>query len=405
MNKSVKLSNVLIIVIVAVTFTAVFMLNLQFALGTKTVINTSELSFLTHSDKDEELFLNDKKMLQLIAYIRNNYYMDTDDVNFKTGIYKGIFESLGDPYSVYMDTEEFEKFNETSDGSFGGIGIVVEPGKDNLITIVSPIEDTPGEAAGLKSGDKVVRVDGEDVYAETMDEAIKKMKGEPGSDVVLTIYRQGENLFDVNITRDMIVVKAVKSRVIVSAKNLGYIRITSFDSKVYNEFVSQYKTLKEQNIDGLILDLRNNPGGHLDQCVKLADYVLGKQLIVYTKNRLGEEKRYTSNAAKIDLPIAVLVNSGSASASEILTGAIKDSRSGTIIGTRTFGKGLVQNIWALSDGSGLKLTTSQYFTPNGDYIHGIGIAPDIIIEQSKNYVQGDDSTDEQLKKAIEVLTK
>lgn len=347
-----------------------------------------------------------EKSREFIEYIRQNYYLDTTDVDFESGIYSGIFESLDDPYSVYMTEEEFTSFNESSEGSYGGIGIQIEPGKDNLITIVSPFEDTPGERAGLISGDKIVKVNGNDVYADALDEAVKQMKGEPGTDVTLTIYREGEDMFDVVITREQIVLKSVKSRVITAdQQTIGYVRITGFDSKVYSEFVSHYKELKSQNVNSLIIDLRNNPGGSLQQCVQLADFILGEQLIVYTKNKTGTTEEYKSDSNKIELPIAVLVNGGSASASEILTGAIKDSKSGTVIGTTTFGKGLVQSVIPLPQGDGIKLTTAQYFTPNGTYIHGVGIEPDIVLEQSEDYVVGEDDTDVQLQKAIEVLTQ
>ncbi len=347
-----------------------------------------------------------KKAEKLIDFIEKNYYKDTSDINFDTGIYKGIFRSLGDPYSIYMDADEFRSFNESSDGSYGGIGIQIEPGKDNLITVVSAFEDTPGERAGLINGDKIIKVNGQEVYAEGMDEAIKMMKGEPGTDVTITILRPDEDVFDVTITRAKIVLKSVKSHIIDEAgQNIGYIKINSFDNKVYKEFVDHFEKLEQAGIKSLIIDLRNNPGGSLDQCVKLADYILGEQLIVYTENRAGTRNDYKSDARKIDIPYVVLVNGGSASASEILTGAIKDTNSGVIIGETTFGKGLVQSVLPLAGDDGFKITTAQYYTPNGSYIHEKGIEPNIVIEQSEDYDVDDESTDVQLQKAIEVLSK
>ncbi len=346
---------------------------------------------------------NVDKVLELQNFIEKNYYLDTKDVDFAAGVYKGLFESLDDPYSVYMTKDEFKRFNESSTGTYGGIGVVVEAAKDNFITVVSPIEDTPGERAGLKTGDKIIAVNGEEVYADGMSDAVKIMKGKPGTDVVITIYREGEDKFDVTITREMIVIKSVKSRMLDN--DIAYIRITSFDQKVFSEFKTHYEKLLADGMKSLIIDLRNNPGGDLAQCVKLSDYILGKQMIVYTENNAGEKREFKSDEDKISVPFAILVNGGSASASEILTGAVKDSNSGTVIGTTTFGKGLVQSVYPLPDGGGVKLTTAQYFTPNGTYIHGEGIEPNIIVELSKEYKVDDDSTDNQLQEAIKVLSK
>jgi carboxyl-terminal processing protease len=278
----------------------------------------------------------------------------------------------------------------------------VTAGKGDFITIVSPIEDTPGEAAGLKSGDKIIEANGIEVFSETMDEAIDIMKGEPNTDVTLKIKR-GQEIFDVSITRELIVLKSVKSRVV---EDFGVLRITMFDNKVSDEFDENMEKLLDENIEGLIIDLRNNPGGSLSEVVEIADKILGEQLIVYTETRDGRHEEYSSGPSKIDLPITVLVNEGSASASEILTGAIQDSDSGTVIGTTTFGKGLVQSVMPLNDGTGFKLTTSQYFTPSGRYIHDVGIEPDISIELPESYYELEDPTDDddiQLQRAIEVL--
>ena len=301
-----------------------------------------------------------------------------------------------------MNKNQFEDFNEQSTGTYGGIGIIVTAGKGDFITIVSPIEDTPGEAAGLKSGDKIIEANGVEVFSETMDEAIDIMKGEPNTEVTLKIKR-GQEIFDVSITRELIVLKSVKSRVV---DNYGVLRITMFDNKVSDEFDENLSKLLSRDIEGLIIDLRNNPGGSLSEVIKIADKLLGEQLIVYTETKNGTKQEYTSDASKVDLPITVLVNEGSASASEILTGAIQDSKAGTIIGTTTFGKGLVQSVMPLNDGTGFKLTTAQYFTPNGRYIHDVGIEPDISIELPESYYELEDANDEddiQLQKAIEVL--
>lgn len=344
------------------------------------------------------------KVIELQKQIDNKFYLETEEVDYETGVIQGLFSSLDDPYSVYFTKAEFDSFMEQSSGTYGGIGVYVSPGDDGLITVVSPIEDTPGERAGLVSGDKIVKVNDVDVFGDKIDEAVSIMKGEPGTDVVLTIMRDQRDFFDVTITREQIVIKSVKSRVIND--DIGYLRITAFDEKSAQEFSDHLNTLRNQNVEGLIIDLRNNPGGSLDQVVKIADEILGKQVIVYTKDRQGRERYERSDAAKVELPITVLVNGGSASASEILTGAIKDSDSGTIIGTTTFGKGLVQEVIQLMDGSAFKITISQYFTPNGNYINDIGIEPDITIELPEELqyeADIEDDQDVQLQKAIEVL--
>ncbi len=405
MPKMIKRSTAVVAVVISIVITMIvslilhniiegFVVELIDPLGASSEVTTE-------SEAEDKVY---RKAEKLIKFIERNYYKDTADVDFDSGIYKGIFKSLEDPYSIYMDEEEFRAFNESSDGSYGGIGIQIEPGKDNLITVVTAFEDTPGERAGLINGDKIIKVNGEEVYADTMDQAIKKMKGEPDTEVTLTILRDQSDIFDVDIRRAIIVLKAVKSHMIErDGRKIGYLKINSFDNKVYDEFVEHYRELEAAGMQELVLDLRNNPGGSLDQCVKIADFMLGEQLIVYTKDRDGTRNDYKSDAAKIDVPYVVLVNSGSASASEILTGAIKDSNAGTIIGTTTFGKGLVQSVLPLTENDGIKITTAQYFTPNGSYIHETGIEPNIVIEQSEDYDDQDESTDVQLQKAFEVL--
>ncbi len=406
MPNTVKRSTAIGLVVISVVITLIFSTVLHYAIGSFTTDLLDPVGETTDpkNDSEDEQTETYTRAEQLIEFIERNYYKDTADIDFSSGIYKGIFKSLGDPYSIYMDEEEFRSFNETSEGSYGGIGIQIEPGKDNLITIVTAFEDTPGERAGLKNGDKIIKVNGQEVYADGMDAAVKMMKGEPDTDVTITILRPDEDIFDVDITRAIIVLKAVKSHIIDKAgSDIGYIKINSFDNKVYSEFVKHYEDLKARGIQSLIIDLRNNPGGSLDQCVKIADYILGEQLIVYTEDRAGQRNDYKSDAEKIDIPYVVLVNDGSASASEILTGAIKDSNSGTIIGTTTFGKGLVQSVIPWAGDAGIKLTTAQYYTPNGTYIHEKGIEPNIVIEQSADYDPDDENSDVQLQKAIEIL--
>jgi carboxyl-terminal processing protease len=396
MKKSKLIAIIIIVALISsiATFTLSNIFEVKY--DDKVIVSNEKYESLIHLEKKYE------KVERLEDFIGENYYKEVPIETIQEGVLHGLFQSLDDPYSNYMNEKQFGAFNEQSTGTYGGIGIIVTAGKGDFITIVSPIEDTPGEAAGLKSGDKIVEANGTEVFSETMDEAIDIMKGEPNTDVTLKIKR-GQEIFDVSITRELIVLKSVKSRVV---DDYGILRITIFDNKVSDEFDENLKELLSRDIKGLIIDLRNNPGGSLSEVVEIADEILGEQLIVYTQTRDGNKQEYSSDPSQIDLPITVLVNEGSASASEILTGAIQDSNSGTIIGTTTFGKGLVQSVMPLNDGTGFKLTTSQYFTPNGRYIHDVGIEPDISIELPESYFELEDPSDEddvQLQKAIEVL--
>ena len=353
-------------------------------------------------------YMKYRKAIELEKYIKENYLKDVDEEKLMDGQIKGMFESLEDPYSVYMDSDEFKSFTEQTEGVYGGIGIIVTPGEDNLITIVSPIEGTPGERAGLKTGDKIVKVNGIEFTAEEMDEAVKVMKGEPNTSVTITILRTDKDgnkeYIDMDIVREKIRLITVKSNIIDD--NIGYIRITSFDEITYDDFKENLDKLMEKGISGIILDLRNNPGGLLDVCVNIADEFLGEGVIVYTETKNGEREYEYSDKDYVDLPLVVLVNEGSASASEILSGAIKDHERGLLIGNKTFGKGIVQRIRGLNDGSGFKLTVSEYFTPKGINIHGIGIEPDINVDLPEDVQQigvENLSEDTQLQRAIQEI--
>lgn len=322
------------------------------------------------------------KAIGLETYVKDNFLREVDEKQLVEGQLKGLFQALEDPYSVYMTQEEFKDFAEHTKGVYGGIGVIVTPGDDNLITVVAPIEDTPGERAGLKTGDKIIKVEGQEFTADNMDKAVKLMKGKPKTKVSITILRKEKdgknNYIDMDIMREEIRLVTVKSDLI--GENIGYMRITSFDELTYEDFKKDLNSLMDKNISGLILDLRYNPGGLLDVCVDITDEFLDEGVIVYTETRTGERAYENSTKKHTNIPLIVLVNEGSASASEIFAGAIKDRNRGILIGNKTFGKGVVQRIKQLSDGSGFKLTTSEYFTPNGTNIHGIGIEPDIVIE-------------------------
>ncbi|MGO1469627.1 MAG: S41 family peptidase [Tissierella sp.] len=377
-------------------------LSLQF--DSKVVLPKTEYEYLK-STADEF-----SKVQLVEGFIKENYLKDVDEERLIEGQLKGLVASLEDPYSQYLTADEFEDLTQETSGEYGGIGVIVTPGEDNLITVVSPIKDTPGEKAGLKPEDKIIAVDGKEFMAEDMDKAVSVMKGKPRTKVTLTILRRDKDgtseTFDVKITREKIRLVTVNSSVIDD--KIGYINITSFDELTYKDFMKDLKKLENKNVEGLIIDLRNNPGGLLDVTADIADELLGEGTIVYTETREGEKEEYVSKASKIDIPLVVLVNGGSASASEILSGAIKDYDRGELIGTKTFGKGIVQRISPLptKDGSAIKLTVSEYFTPNGTNIHGVGIEPDIVVElpeDIKTIGVENLKEDSQLQKGLEVI--
>ena len=340
--------------------------------------------------------------------IRENYLRDVEEEALLDGQLRGLVQSLEDPYSQYLTVDEFQSLAEQTSGMYGGIGVIVTPGEDNYITVVSPIEDTPGDRAGLKTGDKILAVDGVEYTAENMDAAVKVMKGEPNTNVIITIMRRNNDgsteTKDIEITREIIRLVTVKSHILDD--KIGYIKITSFDEITYDDFKADLSELLRRDVKGLIIDLRNNPGGLLDVCADIADELLGEGVIVYTETKDGEREYLRSDKSQTKLPLVVLINGGSASASEILSGAVRDHNRGELIGTTTFGKGVVQRIRQFDDGSGIKLTISEYFTPNGDNIHGIGIEPDIVVELPED-IEGigveyiDDDT--QLLKAMEII--
>ena len=342
----------------------------QLTFGNKVII--SKGLYETYSKYD--------KLLGLENIIEEDFYQEVSEDDLIDGALKGLFEGL-DPYSQYYTADEFESLKEQTSGSFVGIGVYIGvSSENNKITIISPIEGSPAEQVGIKSGDIVVKVDGESIESKTVDEVIKQIKGKENTKVNLTVEREGKELsFD--ITRQTIVTKSVSNE--VKNNDIGYLRITSFDEHTYDEFKENLSELESKGIKGLVIDLRDNPGGLLDVCVDIADDLIGKGTIVYTKDNSGNEEYYKSDANELDMPIAVLINGGSASASEILTAALVDNGKAIAIGETSFGKGLVQSVKGLKDGTGYKLTTAQYFTPNGDYINGKGITPKIQ-EKDKN---------------------
>lgn len=395
MKKNQKII-MIIILLFAVVMTAWGSVMVQLSIGAKKLVNASDWEELN------KIRLKYKNVEDVERYIRNNYYTSTDDIDFKESQIKGLFTQL-DPYSSFLDAQMYKDLLESSSGEFVGVGIQIRTDEMGYTEIESPMPDTPGERAGLKSGDKIYEIDGTNIIGKNIYEVVKMIKGEPDTTVIFKIFRGNEDL-EFSIVRDVISVSAVESKMLDGG--IGYMQIKSFTEHVAQEFKEHYENLSSKhNPKALVIDLRNNPGGALDQCEMVADYILGEQVIVTTKDGKGNIQEAKSDAKKIEIPYIVLINQGSASASEILAGAIKDTKSAKLVGEKSFGKGLVQSIVPWGKETAIKLTIAQYFTPNGNYIHGTGIEPDIKVELSKDYNRDDMSTDNQLKIAVEELKK
>ncbi len=351
---------------------------------------------------------NEKHIAQKIKtinrYLGENYVDALDEKKLEEGIYKGMLYGVGDPYTTYFTSEEIKKLKETMSGRYAGIGVVVKiDPKDRLITIVNVFEGAPGEKAGILTGDKIIKVDGEDITLKPVETVIQRIKGYPGTSIKLTLLRNAEEV-EMDVMRENISIPTVKHKIIDG--NIGYIQIISFDDITISQFNIALKELQDKKVKSLIIDLRNNPGGVLETVISIADTILPQGMIMYTEEKDGKGDKYTSDSKSLNMPIAVLVNGNSASASEVLAGAIKAHKVGVLIGTKTFGKGVVQKIFHLEDGSALKITISKYFTPDNVCIQGIGIEPDYVVELPKeieNKPSLTEKEDTQLQKAIEVL--
>ena len=341
----------------------------------------------------------------IYALIDNMYFNEIDDEALRDGMLKGMVDALGDPYSVYYTKEEFEEMMESSSGSFEGIGAYLQQDADTMaLEVTRPMDGSPAEAAGILAGDIIVTVDGEDVTQEDINVIVSKIRGEKGTTVVLGIKREGEDdILEISVERDVVYEQSVAGEMIDEDNKIGYIYISSFEDDTANQFRSSLEELQSEGMERLIIDLRDDGGGYVDVCTDICDMILPECNIVSTKDKHGITMNYDSSDTEfIRMPIVVLVNENTASASEIMTGALKDNDYATIVGTKTFGKGIVQDVLDLDDGSGVKITVSEYFTPSGECIHGKGIEPDVEIELDVDqYLE--DGTDNQLEKAKEVI--
>lgn len=340
--------------------------------------------------------------------IQSDYLFPYKKEDLETGIYKGLFWGLKDPYSEYYTAEEYKRLMEDTTGKFAGVGLVITAGEDNLITVVSPIANTPAAKAGLKAGDKIVEVDGQAYAGKELQEATEHMRGKPKTSVELTVQRviNGKTQTShVKLVREMIEVDTVIGKLMPD--NIGYLQISSFEQVTAQDFKKEWEALEKQGAKKFIIDLRNNPGGLLTSCEEIADALLGKATIVTTVDNKGKKDASTSDEAQYKEPLVVLANGGSASASEILLGALRDNKRAKSVGEKTFGKGIVQQIYPLGENGkdgGFKLTMAEYLTPNGEKIHGKGITPDIVVkapEQAKGMGPDFLQEDPQLQRALQ----
>jgi carboxyl-terminal processing protease len=359
-----------------------------------------------YSKNSNELYEKIDLFNEVLETIKNEYVDEVNQLDVMDSAINGLLQSL-DPYSAYMSPKSFDGMRTDTKGEFGGLGIEIGM-ESGVVKIISPIDDTPAAKAGIKAGDYIVRINGEQVQGKTLTEAVELMRGPVGSDIELTVRRKNEKkALEFKIKRAIIEVKSVEAKVIGERKKIGYLRLKSFNqnsSKQLSKNINNFE--KNKKLTGYILDLRNNPGGLLTQAISVTDFFLDSGEIVSTKGRkITETRRFFSKKGDSinGKPLIVIINLGSASAAEIVSGALKDHKRATILGERSYGKGSVQSIIPLKNGGGLRLTISKYYLPSGKSISEIGVLPDIFVEEIGNNFKINTATDNQLKYAIDLL--
>jgi len=362
-------------------------------------------AFLEGSDNPEL----DEKMREINRHIDDLYIYEADREKMNDMALTGYVAALGDAYTEYITKDNYKLMMETITGDYKGVGIEVFVDSDNLITVITAFDDGPAARAGIKAKDKLLEVNGKKISGDNYEEAVDMMKGTGkhagSSDKLLFKVKRGEEELEFSVIRTEVAAHTVQTKMLKN--NIGYIRLSAFDETTGMDFKIRLEQLLADGAKSLILDLRNNPGGTLTAVVSVADTILPKGKIITIKEKSGAETVYQSDKKEIDVPMCVLINGGSASASEVLAGAIKDHGKGILVGETSFGKGVVQTVLPLSDGSALKLTTAEYFTPSGKSIHKKGIIPDHVVklETEKSVFALDESEDTQLQKAIEILSE
>ena len=355
-----------------------------FLLGAGTGLGISNLSMLRSPTQDgnQSVSARDEKLEQLYDIINKMYYKEPDQKDMEEGIYKGLFLGLGDKYSSYMTKEEYQSYETSVTGQFEGIGITFQENKNGEYVIISTVKGSPAEKAGFKPKDVILKVDGKEY--DNVDKMAAAIKGRKGTQVKLTIKRNDKEK-TIPVIRDEIVMETVEHKML--DKSTGYIRIMSFEGNTARDYEKAFEDLEKKKMKSFILDLRDNGGGLVDQAVRITDTLLSKSVITYMEDRTGKREYYRSDEACTQLPYVILVNGNTASASEIMTAAVKDKGRGRIVGQKTYGKGVVQVSNSLPDGSGYKLTVMQYFSPNGNKINNKGVAPDYKVKGNKKQLE------------------
>jgi len=336
------------------------------------------------------------QFLFTLGRIHSGYVGEYTDKKLFEGAMHGMVESLDDPYSEYLDAEAFTHLNEMTDGTFGGIGVVLGQ-RNKEFVVVSPMEGSPGAKAGIEAGDKILKVNDIDTKGRTLEDVVRTIRGKKGTNVKLLLEHKNGEQFTADIVRDDIKIQSVAGKMLPDSK-IGYIRIAMFNENTGEEFKKAYEKLEQEGMQATLLDLRHNPGGLLNECVKVSNYIVPKGPVVSITDKQGNTKVYESKLEKVKYPLAVLIDNGSASASEIVSGAVQDTKAGKLFGVKTYGKGCVQSIFHITPETGLKLTTAMYYTPSGRSIHKVGVSPDVEIELPEK-----PTSDVQLKKAEEYL--
>ncbi len=343
---------------------------------------------------------NAEKKLKALEQVIDLKYLDKVSQNdLEEGLYKGLLQGIGDPYSVYYTKEEYKELMESTSGTFYGIGAYVQQKADaQYCTIIKVFENGPADKAGMKANDIVTKVNDKDVSGEDIDKVVSMMRGDKGTEVKVQVFRSSEKKYiDLKIIRDKVETTTVNYKMLDNKKKIGYIQITEFDTVTQQQFEKALNALKKQGMKKVVFDVRDNPGGSYDVVCSILDTLLPKGTLVSTKDKYGNEEKQTSDSSCLNMPMTVIQNENSASASEIFAGAIQDFKAGKIVGTQSFGKGIVQQIMPLEDGSAIKLTIEKYYTPSGKNIHGKGITPDVKVETPTG------KEDTQLKAALDTL--
>ncbi|MDY3741053.1 MAG: S41 family peptidase [Selenomonadaceae bacterium] len=338
------------------------------------------------------------RLIGVMQFVERKYVNDVDTDTIINGAISGMVGSLGDPHSLYMDVEKYEKLKSQTEGSFGGIGIVMSFQEKDKVMVSSVLEESPAQSAGILAGDQIMAVDGVSVTDYQPEETAAHIRGKEGTEVVLTIHREGAEDKDYSITRSNILFKTAAGEMIPEHPNVGYIRIASFSENTAKEFKENYDKLATEGMKGLIIDLRSNPGGLVTSCVDIANMVVPKGDVVSIIDKSGNKEVYVSELEETKYPIVVLIDENSASASEILAGALQDTGAATLVGNKSFGKGSVQIVLPLLAGDAVKMTIAKYYTPSGRSIDGTGIEPDVKVE-----LNAAGGIDNQLVKAIEIM--